>query len=258
VKRAPAASPEREAIWHDVECGAYRADLSLWLELRDSAGPGAENGCDLLELGCGTGRVSLSLAGNGCRVTGLDLDPGLVAVLCGRAAERGLPIEGVVADARSFALDRRFDLVLAPMQLAQLLPSEQERSSMLHCIARHLKPDARAALALLDLDDEWEAREEDAPPPDMLEADGWLYSSQPVAVRRLPEEQSIELDRVRRAVSPDGQLSESFSRTKLALISAATIEREASLVGLVSEPSRAVAATKDHVASTVVLLRPNA
>jgi SAM-dependent methyltransferase len=258
MKRVLAGQAEGEAVWHDIECGAYEADLPLWRKLRDTRGRAAGQACELLELGCGTGRVSLALAGSGCRVTALDLDPELVAVLCARATERELPIEAVVADARSFALNRRFDLVLAPMQLAQVLCSEQERIEMLRCVARHLKPDGQAALALLDLAEQWEATAKDAPTPDMLEAEGWLFSSQPVAVRRLRQEKTIELDRIRRTVSPGGELSESFSRTRLALVSAATLEREADRAGLVAEPRRSIPATEDHVASTVVLLRPNA
>ena len=28
---------ERRSIWHDLECGSYRADLPLWRELRRAA-----------------------------------------------------------------------------------------------------------------------------------------------------------------------------------------------------------------------------
>jgi hypothetical protein len=129
---------------------------------------------------------------------------------------------------------------------------------MLDCVARHLEPRGRAAIALLDLAEHWEATEEAAPTPDMLEEDGWLFSSQPVAVRRLRRERVLELDRIRRAVSPDGQLSESFSRMRLALISPAGLEREAGRAGLVAEPSRSIPATNDHVASSVVVLGPDA
>ena len=42
-----------EALWHDLECGAYDEDLPLWRALAGEAG-GA-----VLDIGAGTGRVTL-------------------------------------------------------------------------------------------------------------------------------------------------------------------------------------------------------
>ena len=97
-------------IWHEVECGRYRADLPLWRELARPAagGRGARRRA-------GTGRVALDLARGGTRVTALDLDPALLAELERRAA--GLPVEAVSADARAFALDDSASTCcLVPMQ----------------------------------------------------------------------------------------------------------------------------------------------
>ena len=74
------------AIWHDVECGSYTADLELWEEL---SGEGAA----VLDLGCGTGRVALHLARRGRRVTGLDRDPQLLAALELRAGLEELHVD---------------------------------------------------------------------------------------------------------------------------------------------------------------------
>jgi SAM-dependent methyltransferase len=241
-----------EAVWHDVECGSYSADLPLWRELATAASSAAGE-CELLELGCGTGRVSLALARRGCRVTGLEVRPELVEVLRRRAARLGVPISTVVADARSFELSARFDLVLAPMQLVQLLRSRRERSEMLACIARHLKPRGCAALALLDPDDELGVGE--PPPfPDVQETNGWVYASQPVAVRQAPGT-TIEIERVRRAVSPSGEITEQLHRDLLEPLPCEQVEQEAGRVGFHPEPRRRVPATRDHVASVVVVLR---
>ena len=56
-------------IWHDVECGAYDADLALWRELAAAAGG------PILDVGAGTGRVALDLARHGHEVVALDSDP---------------------------------------------------------------------------------------------------------------------------------------------------------------------------------------
>src|SRR4051812_17807351 len=106
--RAPAPDP---VIWHDVECWGYDADFPLWRAL-------AERGSgSVLELGCGTGRVALDLAQRGHDVCGLDADRALIRALSARARERGVALEAVVGDARSFALERRFALIVAPMQV---------------------------------------------------------------------------------------------------------------------------------------------
>ena len=93
-------------VWHDVECGSYRADLPLWRMLA------GQQGDPILDVGAGTGRVTLELARAGWAVTALDSDARLLAELERRAA--GLPVTTAVADARRFELDRRFALIVVP------------------------------------------------------------------------------------------------------------------------------------------------
>jgi SAM-dependent methyltransferase len=245
-----------EAIWHDIECGAYTADLPLWRELVEATRKRIGRSCRLLELGCGTGRIALALAGPGCEITALDNDSDLIEELRSRARGLDSPVTTVVADARSFDLGSRFDIVIAPMQIVQLL-RPHERQDMLACINGHLEPDARTAIAILDPEESWEATGEAAPPPDMREEGGWVYSSQPVAVRRTGDGAAIELDRIRQAVSPTGDLEESYSRIRLELLSPARLERDAGQAGFARDGRRHVSATEDHVGTTVVILRPH-
>jgi len=108
-----------------VECGAYEADLPLWEELAEATdGPA-------LELGCGTGRVALHLARRGHKVVGIDRDADLIAELRERAAaegaddwRRGRPM---LRDSHS---TRNFGLIVAPMQLIQLLPDTDSRREL--------------------------------------------------------------------------------------------------------------------------------
>ena len=247
-----------EAVWQDVECGVYKADIPLWLKLADQCGQPSR----VLDLGAGVGRVSLELARAGHAVTALDLSESLLAGLRDRAACQAVGVRTVAADVRTFDLGERFDLVIAPMQLVQLLPTARDRRLALARVRDHLRPGGLGALAILDLGEL--AREEATgddyalPRPDVLELDGWAYSSQPVAMRLLPSGRgpgALELDRVRRAVAPDGAAEESLSRVRLAGASPGELDEVATAVGLVPEQRRRIGPTRHHVASVVVILR---
>src|SRR6516164_5281512 len=119
-----------DAVWHDLECGAYSEDLALWRALADAAGG------PVLDVGAGTGRVTLELARRGVPVVALDVSAPLLAALACRAAE--LPVETVTADARAFRLDRRFALIVVPMQTLQLFGGRAGRAAFLRRALEHL------------------------------------------------------------------------------------------------------------------------
>jgi SAM-dependent methyltransferase len=231
-----------EAIWHDVECGAYRADLDLWEELaKDAGGP-------ILELGCGTGRVALHLARRGYETVGIDTDADLIAVLAKRA--EGLPLEARLGDAREFELDTDIALALGPMQLAQLLSGPAERLDCLRTIAAHLLPGGRIAMAIVERMPDPDGG---APPlPDVREVDGWVYSSLPLEASEADGE--IAIRRLRQTVSPAGELVEEENEIRIQTLSAAQLEREGAEAGLIALDRRQIPATDIHVGSTLVVL----
>jgi SAM-dependent methyltransferase len=233
-------------VWHDVECGSYSADLPLWRELaRRAGGP-------VLELGAGTGRVALDLAERGHEITALDSDAPLLDELARRAAERGLGVARVHADARSLAPFGRFALVLAPMQLLQVVGGAAARAELLTGVAALLAPGGRFAAALAAVDEAVPPEDALPPLPDVLELDGWVYSSLPLDVR--PEPDGVAVERVRQIVSPSGDFSEERHTQLLASLSPEELEREAAAAGLRAEARHEIAATHDHVGSTVVVL----
>jgi SAM-dependent methyltransferase len=230
------------AIWHEVECASYAADLELWEELAQAAdGP-------ILDLGCGTGRVALHLARRGYTVVGLDIEPQLVAKLAERGD--GLPVQAVLGDARAFELDTDIALALAPMQLMQLLPGAEGRLDLLGSVAAHLLPGGRIAMAIVESLPP--ADGDGLPLPDVREIGDWVYSSLPLETAVEGEE--IAIRRLRQTVSPAGVLVEERNEARLQTLSAARLEREGVEMRLAPQGRREIPPTDLHVGSTVVLL----
>ncbi|HEU4392538.1 MAG TPA: class I SAM-dependent methyltransferase [Solirubrobacterales bacterium] len=229
------------AIWHEVECGSYEADLGLWEELASDAGT------PVLDLGCGSGRVALHLARRGHPVIGLDVEPALLERLDARAG--GMPVQTVLGDARAFELETDIALALAPMQLVQLLPGAEDRLELLGSIAAHLLPGGRVALALVE---SLPSGNGVPPLPDVREVDDWVYSSLPLDTA--VDGGEIAIRRLRQTVSPAGALDEEENEVRIQMLSAAQLEREGAEVDLVPLGRRDVPPTDLHVGSTVVVL----
>ena len=233
------------ALWHDLECGAYSEDLPLWRALAGEAG-GA-----VLDVGAGTGRVTLDLAAGGVEVVALDADPRLLEALAHRAA--GLPVETVAADAREFTLGRRVSLVVVPMQTLQLLGGPGGRAAFLRCALDHLEPGGLVAAALADAMDCFDEEHELPPPADACAIGDVRYASQLVAVEDEGDRAAIR--RRREIVGPGERYESQDIVVQLDRVSAQDVAAEGSAVGFLNEPERSVPQTEEYLGSTVVVLR---
>ena len=140
---------------------------------RRAAGP-------VLDLGCGTGRVALHLARRGHAVTGArPRAPRSSPSSTGAQPREELPAQAVIGDACELDLGRVFGLVLAPMQLLQLVGGDRERIACLAAIRRHLAPGGRGASRSRPAR-ACRAGRGQPPLPDVREVDGWVYSSLPI------------------------------------------------------------------------------
>jgi SAM-dependent methyltransferase len=236
-------------VWHEVECGAYTADLGLWEEMADQTDK------PVMELGCGAGRVTLHLAHRGAYlVIGVDWDYDLVAAVWERSGK--IPGDAELADVRSFEFATKFSLVIAPMQLIQLLPTSNDRIECLSCVIDNMLPGGRAAFAIVEEMPYLPPGTAAPPLPDVRQIEGWIYSSLPLEPIVGPE--SILLRRLRQTVDPDGEMNEEMNEIELMILSAETLEEEGRSVGLVPTGRREISATEAHVGSTVVLFKKEA
>jgi SAM-dependent methyltransferase len=248
---ATGARSSETVVWHEVECGSYRADLQLWLSIAARAIP-QPGAAPILDLGAGTGRVALALAEAGHRVTAVEADRDLAAALSTRT--RGLPVTVIAADARTLRLDGEpHGLAIAAMQTVQLFGGARGRRAFLAAARAALRPGAWLACAIVEELEPFDAAAGDEPPdPETLTIDGTRYESHAIRVGR--DARRTVIERERSISTPGGPAVARRHLDELDLLSADRLEREGARAGLRVLPREAVPATEEHIGSTVVML----
>lgn len=112
-----------------------RDDRRFWRDLARRTGGGP-----VLELGCGTGRVTGTLAGDARRVVGVDLSAEMLKRARDRLGDRP-HVHLILADIRSLRLARSFRLVVAANDPFTHLLEDADRRRALETVARHLEPE---------------------------------------------------------------------------------------------------------------------
>ena len=118
---------------YELQYHTYCDDLHFYAKL-------AQDLNRVLELGSGTGRVSLHLARRGAKVTGLELSLEMLNRAREKATSENLALELIQGDMRSFELGRTFPLIIVPFNALMHLYTLPDQTKALERIYAHLEP----------------------------------------------------------------------------------------------------------------------
>lgn len=101
----------------------------------------------ILELCCGTGRLTLPIAKDGYDICGVDYTSSMLERAKVKASEAGLDINFIEADIRTLNLQEKFDLIFIPFNSIHHLYKNEDLFKSLKVVENHLKENG---LFLLD------------------------------------------------------------------------------------------------------------
>lgn len=139
-----------DARYYDRAYKRHRADLNFYLQTA------LELGGPILELGCGTGRITLPLARAGLEVVGVDSSEEMLERALDKLSTQSDDVKRLVdlgyGDIRSLRLEgarkrknaetRRFRLIISPFNVLQHLYTLDDIERCLEVVRRHLMPRA--------------------------------------------------------------------------------------------------------------------
>ncbi len=137
---------ESLARYYDWQYEGFVEDIPFFVELAKT------HGSPVMEVGCGTGRLTIPLAREGIRVVGVDLSRPMLAMARRKtdheAVEVRERIELVQGDMRDFSLGREFRCVFVPQAAVFHLEGREAMGRSFTNFHRHTEPDG---LFLLDV-----------------------------------------------------------------------------------------------------------
>ena len=132
---------------YDLDLADDPGDLDLYLALAARAdGP-------ILELGVGSGRLAIPLAAAGWRVTGVDMDPAMLARARSKAASQDRLVaerlELIEADATTVRLPSRYRLAFVALNSLLVFGGRSAQAATIRTLVEHLDPGGLAVVGCL-------------------------------------------------------------------------------------------------------------
>jgi SAM-dependent methyltransferase len=127
----------RDGLHYDALNSDLVADIPFYVEeARIARGP-------VLELACGTGRLTIPIAQTGVEIVGLDLSGSMLAHARTKAKAAGVPIKFVEGDCRGFDLGRKFALIFMAFNSMQHLHDYASQAALFANVRKHLAEGGR-------------------------------------------------------------------------------------------------------------------
>ena len=136
--------------FHKIDYGAF---VEFYKAIFRRAGVNPET---VLDLGCGSGAVTLLLAKEGFDVIGVDISPDMLAIARSKAEEEGLDILFLNMDMCAFEIPEPVDCVVSALDCVNYLENSDELRAAFECVYGSLKP---GGMFIFDINSEYKLRE---------------------------------------------------------------------------------------------------
>lgn len=134
------AIPDFGLLYDHVPLYLERTDVRFYVEAAKSAG-------QVLELGCGTGRILVPIARTGATIVGIDSSKQMLERCRENLSKESPAVQARVTlhqrDMHGFDLGSTFPLIIAPFRVFQHLTTVDAQLRVLGTVARHLAPAGR-------------------------------------------------------------------------------------------------------------------
>lgn len=135
-----------DAERYDLVMGAYASGDVLHFYRQQIA----RYGGPVLELACGSGRLTIPLAKEGINITGIDISEAMLHLAKLKSSKSGVSIRFVQADIRRFDLGEKFKFIFIPAQSLSHLHTRAEIEDCFSCVRRHLAVEGRLLIELFN------------------------------------------------------------------------------------------------------------
>ncbi|MCX5785124.1 MAG: class I SAM-dependent methyltransferase [Elusimicrobia bacterium] len=148
-----------EVYWdgahYDADNTSIQADIPFYIrEAKKAKGP-------ILELACGTGRLTIPISRSGIDIAGVDISQPMLSRAREKAAKAGVKAIFIKADIRSFKLKKKFKLIFIPFNSMQHLHDRVSLERFFERVRAHLAPGGRFILDVFNPNPHYLVRDPD-------------------------------------------------------------------------------------------------